>query len=135
MVNRMARTKHGNMDEADRPMFATIYPYGGFHSHGGTPSHHPFLFFCFFPNKKPCSYRGTPMTMETPILSCIQAQLDAPLSDHQAVKAGALVFCVLQLGAPMYGCFTWKILLKWMSWGVPHLHFGKPPYRRFKKNM
>ena len=39
--------------------------YGGFLSHRGTPSHHPFLDGIF--PYKPTSYWGTPMTMEIPI--------------------------------------------------------------------
>ena len=35
--------------------------HGGFLSHGGTPSHHLFL-DGYFPNSKPTSYWGTPMT-------------------------------------------------------------------------
>ena len=39
---------------------------GGFHSHGGSPSHHPFLDW-IFPNKNPSSYWGYPHDeLETP---------------------------------------------------------------------
>ena len=44
-----------------------LYQFGGFIKFLATPSSHPFQFHSDFPSKKPSSFWGTPMTMETSI--------------------------------------------------------------------
>ena len=92
---------------------------GGFHSHGGTPSHHPFLDGIF--PYKPSSYGGSPMTMESPI--CWQYGWRSPFTWRSAPAKN---------DPPMQ--WKWSVNVSYPS-GKRLDNYGKSPFPRAEINL